>query len=203
PLLRKDTLPVFYQALATEVVKAHRNFKENQESDDMCILQLSQIIECFEAMANYIRSKDNRALLSVVLKSSRLFIEQMTKRTISYLSSRFKTHRSAVVSILKRFQIGTKTLQIVCSHVKIVRDIQLSSYVPALKKALEIVIYQAKALLTDNNAPANAFYLGALKHRDITGAEVSSQVSLSNKSSCHITIVLIYHVYRWKDTNGI
>jgi hypothetical protein len=32
--------------------------------------------------------------------------------------------------------------------------------VPALKKALEIVIYHAKALLTDNNAPANAFYLG-------------------------------------------
>jgi hypothetical protein len=112
PLLRKDTLPVFYQALATEVVKAHRNFKENQESDDMCIMQLSQIIECFEALTSYIRSKDNRALLSVILKSSRMFIEQMTKRTISYLSSRFKTHRSAVISILKHFQIGTKTLQV-------------------------------------------------------------------------------------------
>ncbi|KAM3582486.1 hypothetical protein VKS41_005132 [Umbelopsis sp. WA50703] len=186
PLLRKDTLPVFYQALATEVVKAHRNFKENQESDDMCIMQLSQIIECFEALTSYIRSKDNRALLSVILKSSRMFIEQMTKRTISYLSSRFKTHRSAVISILKHFQIGTKTLQIVCSHVKIVRDIQLSSYVPALKKALEIVIYHAKALLTDNNAPANAFYLGALKHRDITGAEVSSQITMESSDESDI-----------------
>jgi hypothetical protein len=50
--------------------------------------------------------------------------------------------------------------KIICSHVKIIQDIQLSSHVPSLKKALEIVIYQAKALLTDNNAPANAFFLG-------------------------------------------
>ncbi|CAO3664414.1 unnamed protein product [Umbelopsis ramanniana] len=180
PLLTKDTLHLYYQALAGEVVSAQSNFKENQETDDNAILELSRIINCFELMTAYIKAKDDRALLSVILKSGRLFIEQMTKRTISYLSSHFKTHRDAVINMLKQFQNGTRTLQIICSHVKIIQDIQLSSHVPSLKKALEIVIYQAKALLTDNNAPANAFFLGALKHRDITGAEVSSQIPIDS-----------------------
>jgi len=186
PLLRKDTLPLYYQALASEVVHAHNHFKESQESDDTAILELSRIIDCFELMTAYIKAKDDRALLSVILKSGRLFIEQMTKRTITYLSSHFKTHRDAVINMLRQFQNGTRTLQIICSHVKTIRDIQLSSYVPSLKKALEIVIYQAKALLTDNNAPASAFYLGALKHRDITGAEVSSQLPVDSSDESDV-----------------
>lgn len=69
---------------------------------------------------------------------------------------------------------------------------------PPLKKALEIVIYQVKMLLTENRIPPSAFFMGnvslqmpylllvlthafffigALKHRDIRGAEISSQVS--------------------------
>lgn len=31
-------------------------------------------------------------------------------------------------------------------------------------------------LVTRNGIPAPAFFMGALKHRDITGAEISSQV---------------------------
>ena len=100
------------QALAGEVVSAQSNFKENQETDDIAILELSRIIDCFELMTAYIKAKDDRALLSVILKSGRLFIEQMTKRTISYLSSHFKTHRDAVINMLKQFQNGTRTLQV-------------------------------------------------------------------------------------------
>jgi hypothetical protein len=100
------------QALSGEVVSAQNNFKENQESDDIAILALSRIIDCFDLMTSYIKAKDDRALLSVILRSGRLFIEQMTKRTISYLSSRFKTHRDVVISMLKQFQNGTRTLQV-------------------------------------------------------------------------------------------
>ena len=57
------------------------------------------------------------------------------------------------------------------------KDVSHSAYVPPLKKALEIVIYQVKMLLIENRVPQSAFFMGALKHRDIKGTEVSSQVS--------------------------
>lgn len=66
--------------------------------------------------------------------------------------------------------------QIICSHVKVLKDVSHSAYVPPLKKALEIVIYQVKMLLIENRVPQSAFFMGALKHRDIKGDEVSSQV---------------------------
>lgn len=44
------------------------------------------------------------------------------------------------------------------------KEVSLSSYVPPLKKALEIVIYEVKMLLTENRIPANAFFMGKLIH---------------------------------------
>lgn len=41
---------------------------------------------------------------------------------------------------------------------------------------METVIFDVKMLLSQNNAPSDAFFLGALKHRDLRGQEVSSQV---------------------------
>lgn len=41
-----------------------------------------------------------------------------------------------------------------------IKDVQLATYVPPLKKALEVVIFQVKMLLMDNHAPPDVFFLG-------------------------------------------
>lgn len=45
---------------------------------------------------------------------------------------------------------------------KVLREVALSAYVPPLKKALEVVIYQVKMLLTENHISQNAFFMGNL-----------------------------------------
>jgi hypothetical protein len=42
----------------------------------------------------------------------------------------------------------------------VIKDVQLATYVPPLKKALEVVIFQVKMLLIDNHAPPDVFFLG-------------------------------------------
>ncbi|RUS21064.1 Fanconi anaemia protein FANCD2 [Endogone sp. FLAS-F59071] len=56
------------------------------------------------------------------------------------------------------------------------KDTSLAPHVPLIRKSMETIIFQVKAMLSDNNCPPDAFFLGALKHRDIRGEEVSSQV---------------------------
>ncbi|KAI8054182.1 Fanconi anaemia protein FancD2 nuclease-domain-containing protein [Gilbertella persicaria] len=176
PLLREDTLINHYQAVINQTVKAFDMLKDTDQEAEVVLLQTSQIVKAFERITNYVKTKENKSLLGILLKTSRTYIEQFTKHSIPYFTGIFKAHSNSVLAIFKDFQTTTRMLQIICSHVKVQKEVQLSSYVPPLKKALEIVIYQVKMLLTENRIPSSAFFMGALKHRDMRGAEISSQI---------------------------
>lgn len=163
-------------------MKAFELFKNTDEEadEDVVIVQNARIVKIFERITNYIKIKEHKLLLGVLLRTGRIYIDHFTKYSIPYFTRIFKTHSNEIVSIFKDFQTSTRVLQILCSHVKVLKEVQLSSYVPPLKKALEVVIYQVKMLLTENRIPSSAFFMGALKHRDIHGAEVSSQVKIKS-----------------------
>ncbi|ORX54486.1 hypothetical protein DM01DRAFT_23463 [Hesseltinella vesiculosa] len=149
---------------------------------DVVLIQTGQVVTIFESITSYVKVQDKRALFGLLLKSSRFFIEQFTRHSIPFFTKIFKAHKNDIVAIFRTFQMATRMLQTICSHVKVIKDIQLASYVPPLKKAMEIVIYQVKILLSENNAPADVFFLGALKHRDLSGAPVSSQIPKDDDS---------------------
>ncbi|KAI9312717.1 Fanconi anaemia protein FANCD2, partial [Dichotomocladium elegans] len=177
PLLRQDTVLFYYQAMINQTVKALNLLQATDQDVEVVLIQNQKIVKIFELIIKYIKTKEQRALFGLLLKTSRTFVDQFTKHSIPYFTNVFRTYKGEIVNILKNFQTSTRMLQIICSHVKVHKDVQLASYVPPLKKALEIVIFQVKMLLTENNAPSDAFFLGALKHRDLSGAEVSSQVN--------------------------
>ncbi|KAI8991036.1 Fanconi anaemia protein FancD2 nuclease-domain-containing protein [Mycotypha africana] len=176
PLLKADTVLQHYQAILSQAVKSLELLKDAELTPDVMIVQTARIVKVFERITNHIKTKEQRLLLGVLLKASRLFVEQFTKYSIPYFTRVFKAYSNDIISIFKDFQSSTRMLQIICSHVKVLKDVTLAAYVPPLKKALEIVIYQVKMLLTENKIPPSAFFMGALKHRDIHGAEVSSQI---------------------------
>ncbi|KAI9475361.1 Fanconi anemia protein FancD2 nuclease-domain-containing protein [Zychaea mexicana] len=186
PLLRDDTVIYYYEAMINQAVKALHLLQETDDNDnenDNVLDKTEKLVRIFASITTYIKKKDKKELFSVLLKTGRAFIEQFTMHSIPYFTGVFKYHKERIVVILKNFQSCTRMLQIICSHVKVMKDIKLSSYVPKLKQAMETVIFQVKILLTENNAPADAFFLGALKHRDIRGAEVSSQMPRDLSSS--------------------
>ncbi|KAI8368444.1 Fanconi anaemia protein FANCD2 [Choanephora cucurbitarum] len=177
PLLREDTIVDHYQAIINQIVKSFDLLKETDQDVEVTLLQTAQIVKSFERVTNYVKTREQKLLLGILLRTSRTYIEQFTKHSIPFFTKIFKQHKNSILAIFKDFQTSTRMLQIICSHVKVLKEVQLAAYVPTLKKVLEIVIYQVKMLLTENHIPPSAFFMGALKHRDMRGAEVSSQVS--------------------------
>ena len=51
----------------------------------------------------------------------------------------------------------------------------LIRYVPTVKRALETLIFKVREVLTLHGAP-NAFWMGSLKHRNLDGEEINSQI---------------------------
>ncbi|KAI9366554.1 Fanconi anemia protein FancD2 nuclease-domain-containing protein [Pilaira anomala] len=176
PLLRDETIVQHYQAVIHQTVKAFDLFKNTDDEVDVVLVFNSRIVKIFERITSYVKSKEHRVLIGILLKTGRLFIDQFTKHSIPFFTRVFKTHSTSIIGIFKDFQASTRMLQIICSHVKALKEVTLAAYVPPLKKALEIVIYQVKMLLTENRIPQSAFFMGALKHRDIRGVEISSQI---------------------------
>ncbi|KAG0165038.1 Fanconi anemia group D2 protein [Apophysomyces sp. BC1034] len=182
PLLRDDTIVVYYQAVINQTVKSLYLLQDTDQEAAIVLAQNQKLVKIFERITYFVKMKNQRILYNVLLKTGRAFVEKFTKHSIPYFTDVFKKHKDVIVGIFKDFQTSTRLLQIICSHVKVLKDIQLSGYVPPLKKALEIVIFQVKMLLTQNNAPSDAFFMGALKHRDIKGEEVSSQLPQNEAS---------------------
>ncbi|KAL0093289.1 Fanconi anemia protein FANCD2 [Phycomyces blakesleeanus] len=176
PLLRPDTVLYYYQAVLNQIVSnLQSSQRSGMEFEDM-VLYYSKIVKLFERTTNNIKIKSQRELFIHLLKTGRVFIKLFTVICIPFFTNVFKAYRETILSTFKDFQTSTRILQTICSHVKAVKDNNLASHVPALKMALENVLYQVKILLNENNVPSDAFVLGALKHRDIRGVEVSSQL---------------------------
>ncbi|KAI8982985.1 Fanconi anaemia protein FANCD2 [Pilobolus umbonatus] len=176
PLLKNDTIVHYFQAIINQAVNVLDLLKDNDQETDVRLVQNARIVKIFERITVYVKLKEQRIFIGMLLKTGRLFIENFTRHSIPYFTGIFKLYKSEILAIFKDFQMSTRALQVICSHVKVLKDVTLSGYVPPLKKALETVIFQVKILMTENRLSTKAFYLGALKHRDIRGVEVSSQI---------------------------
>ncbi|CEP15345.1 hypothetical protein [Parasitella parasitica] len=135
PLLKSDTINQHYQT-----VKALDLLKDTDQDAEIILTQTAQLVKIFERLTDYVKTKENRTLMGVLLKAGRTFVDQFTKHSIPYFSSVFKEHSPSILGIFKDLQSSTRMLQ-------------------------------------------SAFFMGALKHRDIRGTEVSSQIPRDLSSS--------------------
>lgn len=55
--------------------------------------------------------------------------------------------KDQVLVVLKTIQRTTRSLQHICGHSKVARDVQLISYIPLLKRNLETLLFQVKVSL--------------------------------------------------------
>eukprot|EP00042_Codosiga_hollandica_P056682 m.822746 g.822746 ORF g.822746 m.822746 type:complete len:144 (+) comp59401_c1_seq19:3694-4125(+) len=131
----------------------------------------------FVAFTNF--AKENtfatKRNLATLLKCSKKFFQELLRVCLPFLEKHFRDNTERVLGLIKEWQISTRFLQILCGHTKVLRDDSLTTHVPPLKRCLETFVYRTKAMLAANNC-ASAFWLGTLKHRDLGGKVVSSQI---------------------------
>ncbi|KAG9294638.1 hypothetical protein G9A89_008117 [Geosiphon pyriformis] len=184
PLLSKNTYPDFCKALSIELVEClseHRflSLKSTEET----LIYFAKSVRCWKELVSVILCNQHRSILASVLRYGRGFIDLFLKNVLPFLDEHLKSHQDNIMSIFKHFQSATRHLQALCNHVKVAKNLLLSNMVPALKKSLEIVIFQVKAMLQHNGFSADSFFMGNLKHRDLEGNAVSSDIPADRDSA--------------------
>ncbi|KAK3837824.1 MAG: Fanconi anemia protein FANCD2 [Linnemannia elongata] len=177
PMLTAQTFTTYTKVLYVQLVGLVSEFTEDHfDSIDVAFSHISDLSLCFQKLAAFVKSNDKREVLAVTLKHSKIFMDQFIKRVLPFMGVHFRGHQDTVAKIFKNnLQSATRSLQNVCGHAKASREQSLTAMVPAIRKTMESLIFEVKLMLENNDASA-AFWLGNLKHRNLAGEEISSQL---------------------------
>lgn len=150
------------------------------------IARLHELSECFVQLVKSTRDMDfkkkdgtstavGRALNKAAIVASSRFIGIVNKQALPLMSAHFTPLSTQVCALLKALQPATRLLQVHCTMVK--ERLQTAALQPAavLKRELEALVFQVKLLLKVNHVH-EGFWMGNLKHKTISGQEVSSQM---------------------------
>ncbi|XP_071510780.1 Fanconi anemia group D2 protein-like [Diadema antillarum] len=180
PTLSRNSLSCYYHTMLKELVSNVQRLQPSLQSsaDDQGEVfdRWRSAVKVFGGLVGIIKAFDMRTNLKSLLKYGRVFLEVFLRQGMPLMDKLFRTQRDDVQSLLKILQQGTRSLQHVCSHSKVAKDIALTSHVPQMKKLLEQFVYRVKAMLTLHNC-LDAFWVGNLKNRDLKGDEIPSQMS--------------------------
>ncbi|KAG0320044.1 Fanconi anemia group D2 protein [Linnemannia gamsii] len=179
PMLTTQTFTTYTKVMYVQLVGVVSEFTEDHfDSIDVAFSHVSDLSLCFQKLAAFVKSNDKREVLAVTLKHSKIFMDQFIKRVLPFMGVHFRGHQDTVAKIFKNYlQSATRSLQNVCGHAKASREQSLTAMVPAIRKTMESLIFEVKLMLENNDASA-AFWLGNLKHRNLAGEEISSQLPL-------------------------
>lgn len=144
---------------------------------------LERMVITFQQLIQLSRRTPDHLILSASLSLGKQFIDIFVRSAIPRLQQHFKTtHRDAILQLFRLLQQSTRNMQMLCTHCKDTKDLELTIKVPPTKKALETLVFKVKAMLEANQC-AGAFWMGNLKHRNLAGKEIPSQISPSSCSS--------------------
>ncbi|KAF3787448.1 hypothetical protein EJ110_NYTH14992 [Nymphaea thermarum] len=92
----------------------------------------------------------------------------------------FVVHNAVILQMIKELQRATRTIQTLCSEAKVSRRIMITSKIPYTKRMMERFLFNVKALFhsTSNGC---SFWMGNLKHKDLSGQVVNSQAYDDNE----------------------
>lgn len=152
---------------------------QRKSEDDLEIIEQHCLI--FRSLFSVLKTVDKRIILNHSLKYGRQFVEIFSRLALPLIGRNLGQQKDRVSNILKSLQAGTRMLQNVCAHAKSFKDTTLTGAVPLMRKTLETFIFTVKSMLSKHNH-LDALWIGNLKHRDLQGEIVSSQMPARTKA---------------------
>ncbi|ELR12879.1 Fanconi anemia complementation group D2 family protein [Acanthamoeba castellanii str. Neff] len=176
--LTGDTFPAYYRALLAHLDACLTDLPlaNSGEEPSVALAQCNQLVLLFQALCQLSRCELPAPALTALLRRGRTFLDRFMK-VMPFLSAHFLGHQEEILSTFKSLQQATRTLQALCAHSKVEKLVVLVNLVPPMRRSLELLLYKVKAMLIENDS-LGAFSLGNLKHRDLAGREVPSQLDL-------------------------
>ncbi|TPX46664.1 hypothetical protein SeMB42_g03598 [Synchytrium endobioticum] len=184
PFLTKETAISFYKVVLDELNNLLQSTFNAHDVEDRFEI-FSKSVQIFGRIVQSLKStslKNERSILSVVMKESKNFISSFNKHAMTMFTEEFKQYHARIVVILAEMQKPTRTLQALCNDAKMNQDRSFLAVAPALRKALETLLEKTKHMMKLNKS-RGAFVLGNLKHKNLAGQVVSSQMTFQRDDS--------------------
>ncbi|KAJ2808178.1 Fanconi anemia group D2 protein [Coemansia helicoidea] len=183
--LRRATFASYYKAVTQALAAVIKEAPLRDMSAQEQLHFAGSVVDSWHALARATQQIDQsqqRAVLLLALRGGYALVDQFAKTILPRLDGVFLVHRDEAIAVLGRMQKCTRILQSICNHSKASKDVRLQSAVPQTKRKLEQLIFQVYIMM-DNNDCLGAINMGNLKHRDVRGDVVGSQIAPDRMSS--------------------
>lgn len=139
------------------------------------LTRLHTSVQAFDHLIKFVKhwERDSGVLHACIKFGNKVILSFI--KIIPSLHRCFKTQQEEIKAVIKQLQASTRALQHMCAHAKVEKDQRVFKLVPLVKRNLETMLFKVKAL-TEAMGCLAAFSLGNLKHRNLQGQEVCSQV---------------------------
>ncbi|KAJ0027301.1 hypothetical protein Pint_36585 [Pistacia integerrima] len=133
------------------------------------------------SLVNMCRTHDKVTVHAMAVKYGGTFVDTFLK-AFDFLQVHFQTHNEITIQLVKELQKATRTIQILCSEAKGLKQTVITSKIPSTKRSMERFLFRVKALLHTSSSGCT-FWMGNLKHKDLMGQVVSSQAYVDDPNT--------------------
>ncbi|KAF4399822.1 hypothetical protein G4B88_021036 [Cannabis sativa] len=144
------------------------------------LANLQHSVNVVVSLVSLCRTSNKMTVHAMAVKYGGKFVDSFLK-VFDFLRAQFEGHKECIIQMLisvmnqvKELQKATRTIQTLCSEAKGLKQTVITSKIPATKRSMERYLFHVKALLYTTPSGCK-FWMGNLKHKDLTGQIVSSQ----------------------------
>ncbi|CAK7340364.1 unnamed protein product [Dovyalis caffra] len=143
------------------------------EAVEKHLIKIQKSVNVVVSLVNMCRTHDKVTVRAMAVKYGGKFVDSFLK-AFDFLQAHFQTHNELIIQLVKELQKATRTIQTLCSEAKGLKQTAITCKIPATKRSMERFLFCVKALLHSTSSGCT-FWMGNLKHKDLTGQVVSSQ----------------------------
>ncbi|KFK23117.1 hypothetical protein AALP_AAs49591U000300 [Arabis alpina] len=170
-------------AILTKLIKTISSEKRQNcqlEATKAHLKTIQKTVNVVVSLVNLCRSHQKVTIHGMAIKYGGKYVDSFLK-VFDFLEAHFQEHNELIIQLVKDLQKATRTLQTLCSEAKGMKQTAITSKVPATKRSLERFLFSVKALLHTTSRGSN-FWMGSLKHKDLSGQIVSSQAYVDTET---------------------
>ena len=173
-LLQRETVPIWFNGLFESLFETFQNSLANlmRRWSDSDFDELHEQANLFSRLVNLAKVQSVDAIQRSIVGYGQKFLDAMLKHGDG-LQRQHKGEREQLFKVLKQLQKGIKILHVICSECKTQKASALASKVPAMKRTIERFVWKCRIIFHDD-----AFELGNLKHKNLKGEVLLSQLAL-------------------------
>ncbi|KAG0590520.1 hypothetical protein KC19_1G105500 [Ceratodon purpureus] len=170
----EEVLCLFEEVMKEVVVQIKSKTPLSKDAVVNLVASAQRCVKVHVALVNLTRTHEKSAVHAVAAKCDGKFVDSFL-RGMDFFQAKFEAHKDIIIALVKELQKATRIVQALCADAKGQKRMPVATKVPAVKRSLEKFLFCVKGLL-HSASNGSAFLLGNLKHKDLQGRVVASQI---------------------------